>query len=472
MMLTLFPGERPQYVNENELDGFSAKITFTEDDTSISCTTIICLDEQIKAGFASEKKAGHSELVFVRISQKLVRLSFYRAAVPTFSPAPPWGALTGIKPGKIVTDILLNGKTEKEALDIMAEDYFVSPQRAKLALNTAKASLKAQSALSSKDICLYIGIPFCPTRCAYCSFVSNSVEKSSHMVEPYLSALFDEIKQTADMVNKLGLRIISVYMGGGTPTTLSADELDRLMCELKKSFDFSCVREYTVEAGRPDTVFEDKLDVLQRQNVTRISINPQSMRDSVLGAIGRSHTSGDITRAIELARNYSFDINMDLIAGLPSDSPAGFSETLDTLLSFSPENITVHTLSLKKGSRIMEENIKIPDAKSVGEMLNYAAITLSSSGYSPYYLYRQKYTSGGFENTGYSLADRENIYNICIMEELCSIISVGAGGSTKLVAPKSGRIERIFNPKYPLEYINRSFQKDGIWEFYHNEVFD
>lgn len=468
MMLTLFPGNKPLHVDESELEGFYAKSTFDEGHDYIHAHTVICRDGQIGEGRASIEKTSMSELEYVRQSQKLIRLSFYRAAVPKLSPPPPWGALTGIRPAKTLSDMLLRGESEDEALSSMERDYYVSPERAKLALMTAKSSLKVKNTLSPLDICLYIGIPFCPSRCAYCSFVSNSVEKTSHLIKPYLEALFTEIRTTADMINKLDLRVISVYMGGGTPTALSADELNSLMHVLRENIDLSHMREYTVEAGRPDTISREKLDVLNSYGVTRLSINPQSMRDCVLKAIGRGHTVDDIFDSIALTRDYSFDINMDLIAGLPGDSPAGFKESLNTLLKFNVENITVHTLSLKKGSRIMEENTEIPNAESVGEMLSYSIDTLRAHGYYPYYLYRQKYISGGFENMGYSLRDRENIYNICIMEDLCSVISVGAGGSTKLVAPQKGRIERIFNPKYPLEYIDRNIQKDGIRDFYTN----
>lgn len=466
-MLTLFPGEKPYYVDENALDGFCAKVIFTEDENYISFETVISRDGISSKGKAIGKnKTDWSTLEYRRKCQKYARLSFYRAAVPTFISQPPWGALTGIRPGRFITDMLLDGKSDTEALATMEKELYVTSERAKMALQTAKASIKVQESLFDKDICIYIGIPFCPTRCSYCSFVSNSVDKSAHMIEPYLSALFSEIEQVASIIGKASLRIISIYIGGGTPTTLAARQLEALTSKIENHFDLSNLREYTVEAGRPDTITKEKLNVMQRKGVSRISINPQSMDDKVLSAIGRHHNSKDIIRALEMTQGYGFDINMDVIAGLPDDTPDGFSRTLDTLVSLYPDNITIHTLALKKGSKIMTENTRIPIPQAVGEMLQYAQATLSTKGYNPYYLYRQKYISGGFENVGYSLPEKENIYNVCIMEELCSIISMGAGGSTKLVTPGTGNIKRIFNPKYPYEYINREKDKDQILQFY------
>ena len=307
------------------------------------------------------------------------------------------------------------------------------------------------------DISLYVGIPFCPTRCAYCSFVSQSVERTLGLVEPYLEVLHREITDAARMVQEAGLHIKSFYMGGGTPTTLSADQMDRLLTHLNRSFDLSGCAEYCIEAGRPDTIDREKLQVLLDHGVDRISVNPQSLEDHVLTAIGRRHTARDVEEAMALATGMGFPhVNMDLIAGLPEDTPEGFRRTLDKCLSYGADNITVHTLSLKKGSRILLENFTIPSAEAVGEMLDYANAALRQADFRPYYLYRQKYMSGSFENTGWCISGAEGLYNIYIMEELHSILSLGAGGSTKMVDPVHQRIERVFNTKYPTEYIQRS----------------
>ena len=314
--------------------------------------------------------------------------------------------------------------------------------------------IRAAAELEPNDISLYVGIPFCPTRCAYCSFVAQSVEKSFSLVEPYLEALFDEITAAGQLVREMGLNIKSFYMGGGTPTTLTADQMDRLLTKLEQNFDFNGLAELTIEAGRPDTIDEEKLRVLRAHNTTRVSINPQTMEDNVLAAIGRRHTADDIRRAMEQVRRAGFPhVNMDLIAGLPEDTPAGFARSLDEVISMGADNITVHTLSLKKGSRITLEGSRIPGAEEVAEMLDYADPTLRKNGFAPYYLYRQKYMSGSFENVGWTKPGGTGLYNIYIMEELHSILSLGAGGSTKMVG--GGQIRRAFNAKYPREYIDR-----------------
>ena len=314
--------------------------------------------------------------------------------------------------------------------------------------------IRAAAELEPNDISLYVGIPFCPTRCAYCSFVAQSVEKSFSLVEPYLEALFDEITAAGQLVRELGLNVKSFYMGGGTPTTLTADQMDRLLTKLEQNFDFGGLAELTIEAGRPDTIDEEKLRVLRAHNTTRVSINPQTMEDNVLAAIGRRHTADDIRRAMEQVRAANFPhVNMDLIAGLPEDTPEGFARSLDEVISMGADNITVHTLSLKKGSRIMLEGSRIPGADEVAQMLDYADPTLRKHGFAPYYLYRQKYMSGSFENVGWTKPGGTGLYNIYIMEELHSILSLGAGGSTKMVG--GGQIRRAFNAKYPREYIDR-----------------
>jgi len=256
----------------------------------------------------------------------------------------------------------------------------------------------------------------------------------------------------SQLANELELRIISVYIGGGTPTSLPEADLETVMTSLMQDFDLSALREYTVEAGRPDTVTAKNLEIMTRLGAKRICINPQTMQTEVLTAIGRKHSPEDVIKAARLVRQTGATLNMDIIAGLPCDTLDGFKETLDSVMGFSPENITVHTLSLKKGSRIMLENTIIPNGMEVGEMLDYATQRLRESKYAPYYIYRQKYISGGFENTGWSKPGHEGIYNSCMMDELCTVLAVGGGGVTKLVTA-DGRIERVFNAKYPLEYI-------------------
>ena len=469
-MLTMFPGERPEYPDVQD-DGDRAVISLSYGG---KFTTAVCRLHINGKAFTGSARFLSSEstdkLLRDRLCQRVVKLSFYRAALASGVPAPAWGALTGIRPGKLISNFLDEGLSPRRAVSEFMRQYDVSRERAELCLDAAKGDAKVRSLLDKNDICLYVGIPFCPTRCAYCSFVSNSVEKSTKLIEPFMDALMRDIDATAETIADIGLRPRSLYIGGGTPTTLTPEQLDRMCARLCQAFDLSGLLEYTVEAGRPDTITREKLCVLKSHGVTRISVNPQTLDDRVLEAIGRRHTAGDVLDAMELVRDIGgFKINMDLIAGLTADSPEGFRRTLDTVLKLRPENITVHTLALKKGSRIMLEGTSLPGARDVGRMLDYAVSALRSSGYGPYYLYRQKFMSGGFENVGWSLPGAYNLYNICIMEELCSIISMGGGASTKLVSP-SGRIERVFAPKYPLEYIERSDKvisdKIRIKEFY------
>ena len=453
ILLTLFPDERPEYPQE-EPSGDRAELYLSEGAERYTAVCRLYIDGREFKGRASTASSEITdEISKAKYLQRIIKLSFYRAALKSGKTKPVWGALTGIRPGKLLSNLLESGLSDKAALSKFMRDNDVSRERALLCLHTAHASLSCAESLDKNDICIYVGIPFCPTRCSYCSFVSQSVQKSMKLIPDYLNALYREIDATAQVIKELGLRIISVYMGGGTPTTLQAQQLDGLCSRLETAFDFSAVREFTVEAGRPDTITREKLEALKRHGVTRVSVNPQTMEDAVLEAIGRKHTAQDVLDALEIVSGVGgFFVNMDLIAGLPLDTPESFGKTLDKVLALRPENITVHTLALKKGSAIMLGDTPRPSAEEVGKMIDFANTALFSGGYEPYYLYRQKYMSGGFENIGWQRSHTENIYNICIMEELCSIISVGGGASTKLCLG-SGRIERIFDPKYPAEYI-------------------
>ena len=289
------------------------------------------------------------------------------------------------------------------------------------------------------------------------------------MIPAFMESLHRELTATARVVRELSLRVIAVYVGGGTPTTLSADQISDVISWLNSEFDLSAVREFCIEAGRPDTITKEKLAAMR--GVTRISINPQSMADEVLAAIGRKHSAEDIRAAYRTAREtLKADINMDLIAGLPADTPDTFAATLREVIAMDPENITVHTLALKRGTRITEEDTKRPGKREVRIMLDTAARALRAAGYRPYYLYRQKFMSGGFENVGWAKEGHESLYNILIMEELCTILAMGGGGSTKLVRLSDGLIQRIFDPKYPKEYIEGMGKivadKEKIVEFY------
>ena len=454
-LLAFFPEERPVY--EGEDGPRHAEVTLHQGAVYATGVTALTYDGKTARASARVSLAGAAdEYERERLRQRALRLSFFRAARDITGATPSWGALTGIRPAKLVRTMLEEGYTPARADRELRDVYCVSPARRRLALESAQAGLRAKRDLKPNDISLYIGIPFCPTRCAYCSFVSASVEKSFALIPPYLEALTAEVEAAGRMVQETGLRVKSFYMGGGTPTTLSAGQMDALLTAVNKAFDLSGCVEYCIEAGRPDTIDREKLQVLLDHGADRISVNPQSLEPQVLRAIGRQHSPEDIEKAMTLATSMGFPhVNMDLIAGLPADTPEVFRRTLDKCLTFGADNITVHTLSLKKGSRILLEGLPIPTAEAVAEMLDYADPALRARGFAPYYLYRQKYMSGSFENVGWCISGAEGLYNIYIMEELHSILSLGAGGSTKMVDAQRNRIERVFHPKFPLEYIQR-----------------
>lgn len=470
-LLMLFPGEKPEYP-EGSPSGERCELRVSRGAKYTVCTALLVRSGAAFRGRAQAENPDPADEYALRgCENRLVKLAFYRAALASGLPKPEWGSLSGVRPAKLMDGYLREGLSPRAAKGRFMREYFVSGSRAQLCLDAALAAQEAARSLDERDVCLYVGIPFCPTRCAYCSFVSQSVEKSMKLMEPFLDALLLDIRAAAAETRRAGLRPVALYMGGGTPTTLSAAQLDRLCAALEREFDLSALREYTVEAGRPDTITAEKLRVLRAHGVGRVSVNPQTMSDSVLEAIGRRHTAQDIVDALALVRECGgFEVNMDLIAGLPTDTAGGFSRTLDAVLSLAPENVTVHTLSLKRGSGLTLAGRPLPEAGEVRAMLDEAMERLAGSGYAPYYLYRQKNMAGGFENVGWTKPGSENLYNICIMEELCSILAMGAGGSTKLVADGGKRIKRFIAPKYPQEYINAApgfaAGKERIGEFY------
>lgn len=370
----------------------------------------------------------------------------------------PWGILTGIRPVKIASKLLRDGMSKTEAAEYFVNEYKAAPDRARLALSLAETEIRISDSMYENGISLYVGIPFCPTRCLYCSFITNSIKSSSAYVDKYVECLKKEIEYTAEILKEKDLKIETVYIGGGTPTTLSPLQLDMLFAALYKSFDLSHLKEFTVEAGRPDTITEDKLKVIKDYKIDRISINPQTMNLKTLKVIGRNHTPGDIIKSYELARSMGIDIiNMDIIAGLPGETLNDFECTLKEIEKLSPENTTVHTLCIKRSSRLKEliDNYNLTDDTVVSKMVEFSKDYMSAVNKIPYYLYRQKNMLGNLENIGYTKPGYESLYNVYIMEELQSIVSMGCGGVTKMIDRKTNRIERIFNVKEPKEYIER-----------------
>ena len=389
----------------------------------------------------------------VRLRRQLLQQSMYLAAKQLLPQEPAWGALAGVRPTKITTKHLLEGGTAESANDLLRDVYFVTPSRRELAVACSQSTVKAVKLLEPEDISLYVGIPFCPTRCTYCSFVSRTIGKKTELLEPYLEALLKEIAATGELLSKSGKHLRTIYIGGGTPSTLTASQLARLMDAIREHFDLSRCIEFTVEGGRPDTLDAGKLQTIRQHGADRMSINPQTMVDTVLRACGRPHKAADILRAYGEAVNAGFEaINMDLIAGLPEDTVEGFCHSLDQVAALKPSNITVHTLALKKGADLFEKRGCLPSAEEVTQMVAYANKTLSALGYKPYYLYRQKYMSGSFENVGWSRDGMDCLYNIYMMEEIHTILSLGGGGMNKVNLP-NGRLTRFHNPKFPEQYI-------------------
>ena len=385
---------------------------------------------------------------------------------------PEWGLLTGVRPAKLYSRMC-----EREGREA-TEDYFsdtlkVSEEKISLCRDSSAPEQAITSLNSRNSYSLYVSIPFCPSRCSYCSFVSHSVDKAGKLIDDYLPLLCKELAETAKIADKIGLKLETVYIGGGTPVALSAKGLETLMTAISENFDLSGIREYTVEAGRPDAIDADKLIAIKNGGATRISVNPQTMNDSVLEAIGRKHTAQQTIEAFNLARSLGFDnINMDLIAGLPTDTAESFKNTLDILFDLDPESITVHSLSVKKAATISTTGAlpEIETGEIASKMVRYARKTLTEKGIVPYYMYRQSKTVGNLENVGYAKRGYEGLYNVYIMDETHTILACGASAVTKLREPGGAYIERIFNFKYPYEYINRFDElierKKGIFEFY------
>ncbi len=470
-MMTFFPSRRPKLC-EGSPEGERAEVRMSVGAVYTTCVCVINADGRVSRGKASVRNdAMYDKDETVRLKNKIVKLSFYRASLAHGISKPEWGALTGVRPVKLMSVFLRQSDTERSALRGFRREFLVSEERANLALEAARVSERARLSLAERDFCLYVSIPFCPTRCSYCSFVSQSTEKSVKLIPPYLEALHREIEATAQAVREAGLRPVALYIGGGTPTTLSAKQLELLIAKLYREFDLSHLREFTVEAGRPETIDSSKIQVLGNMGVTRVCVNPQTMNNAVLETIGRRHTAEDIERATELVRSCgNFSVNTDLIAGLPGDDPDSFEKSIKRVLRLAPENVTVHTLSKKRGSRLIrEQGIEQNGGDDVTDMLERAYKHLRASDYAPYYIYRQKFMAGGYENSGWSVAGQESLYNVCIMDELCTIISMGAGGSTKLI--RGTGVERSFAPKYPKEYIEAvektSKGKKMIEEFYY-----
>ena len=374
---------------------------------------------------------------------------------------PAWGMMIGVRPSKVASEMLNAGMSKTKVKKTLNTDYFVIPKKATLATDIALTEKRIVGDASPKDCSVYISIPFCPSRCTYCSFVSYTSKRLLGLIPQYLIRLKEDIRSNFATIERLGLRVRTVYIGGGTPTILDADQLRDLLSFIASMTDVSALDEYTLEAGRPDTITEEKFQIAKEYGVTRVSVNPQSLCDDVLNGIGRHHSVAEFYRAFEDARRAKIKtVNVDLIVGLPGDNFRRFSNTMDNILQLAPENITVHTFCVKKSAEILRLNSDIYSIRGgdAGKCVDYSQIRAHQAGYIPYYMYRQKNTVGNYENVGFSLPGHEGLYNIYMMEEIHSIFSAGAGAVTKLVDRFSEcegerNIERLFHQKYPYEYL-------------------
>lgn len=385
---------------------------------------------------------------------------------------PTWGILTGIRPAKLMRKYISEIGTEN-AVKMFTDFFEANREKTFLAKNVALFENKVIEESDIRSFSLYVSIPFCPTRCSYCSFVSHSVDSAKKLIPAYVKCLCEEIKETACLAKENSLKLETVYIGGGTPTSLDASQLKEITDALNLYFDMKNVKEFTVEAGRPDTITPEKLQVLKNAGVSRISINPQTFSDSVLDAIGRRHTAEDTLEKFRLARETGFDnINMDFIAGLPTDTLEGFCASIDKAVELSPENITVHTLSVKRSSDMNQTGKEYCTAEETQKMVEYANKILTENGYLPYYMYRQSKSVANLENVGWCKPSYPCLYNIYMMEEIHTVLAVGASAVTKLTLPGRDELQRIFNYKYPYEYISDFSEmlrrKKDITDFYKN----
>lgn len=381
---------------------------------------------------------------------------------------PAWGMLVGVRPSKIAMEMLNAGMSKTRVKRTLVTDFMATPKKAGLAVDVARKEKEIIGTPDPKDCSIYISIPFCPTRCAYCSFVSYTSKRLLSLIPEYVERLCEDVKQIFASVDKLGLHVKTIYIGGGTPTILTVPQMEQLLGTVASCTDVSKLEEYTFEAGRPDTIEADKLAVAQKYGVTRISVNAQSLCEEVLASIGRAHSVDTFFRAYHIARDSGIQyINTDIIAGLPGDKFPSFSATYDKIIGLDPDNITVHTFCVKKSSDILQQKSRVYSITGgdVGKCLDYSQLRAIEAGYAPYYMYRQKNTVGNFENVGFAKPGAEGLYNVYMMEEVHSILAAGAGAVTKLVDYRMAedgkiKIERVFNDKYPYEYLRDQKSED------------
>ena len=397
-----------------------------------------------------KRDAGTDKIVF----RCFVVRAFCDAAQAIKKVSIPWGALSGIRPAKVVRQMSEKNMTDPEIKKDLHEIFGVSDEKIELAMQVSKNETEILKDVKENSASIYVGIPFCPSKCLYCSFVSNDMRVAKKYTDDYVRLLEKEIEKAAEVAERLGFGIENIYIGGGTPTALNESQIESVLVSLEKNFEPAKLKEFTLEAGRADTITREKLEIAKKHGVDRISINPQTMNDKTLELVGRKHSAQMVRDAFYLARDCGFkNINMDLIAGLPGENAADFKYSLDEVIKLDPENITVHSLCIKRAAKFRFSEYETADSDIMNEMLGYTQKRMKETGRNPYYMYRQKNISGNLENVGYAKEGCYSFYNVNIMEEVQNIIALGGGGASKLV--KGNRIERIFNFKDACEYIKR-----------------
>lgn len=460
--------EEPQIkLTRDEEASLHIELTFNVSEETIRTKAVLCeLTE--KREWEEGNEVDNPEYLPDKERQKIVKRTLCRSLLQVLQSytglEQPWGFLTGIRPTKLMHDKHKQGITREQAKSQLQEEFLITPEKTDLMEEIVERQLQAVPDLYrlGEEVSIYIGIPFCPTKCAYCTFPAYSIQGRQGSVDSFLGGLHYEMRKIGEWLKQQGITITTVYFGGGTPTSITAEEMNDLYQQMVQSFpNVKDIREITVEAGRPDTITPEKLEVLKKYNIDRISINPQSYNQETLQAIGRHHTVEETVEKYHLARQMGMDnINMDLIIGLPGEGWEEFHHTLAETEKLMPESLTVHTLSFKRASEMTQnrEKYKVADREEVNEMMKHAEHWTQEKGYVPYYLYRQKNILGNLENVGYAKPGKESIYNIVIMEEVQTIIGLGCGASSKFIHPTTGKITRFANPKEPKAY-NESFEK-------------
>lgn len=471
LCLLYFPGEKfkESFESENYAYFFLEQ---NQGENLFTAKVILACGERRAEGCFSGGYEPHIPMNDEFYAMNAIGKAFLEAGSKLFGFDLPWGYITGLRPVKRAKYYLDRGYSAEDVAELFMRDYQVSREKAELSVETASLQQKMLFDIKPNDCGLYVSIPFCPTKCDYCSFVSYSNQKLFDLIPAYLEKLMSDIKATGKMIKDLGLDLRAVYIGGGTPSILEPMQISRLLNCINESVSANAGNiEYTFEAGRPDTITDEKLRAVKEGGVKRISINPQTTSDAVLQQIGRKHSAQQFFQSVEMAQKYNFDcLNADLIAGLPEDNKERFSKSLDDVISLGFSNITVHTLSIKNAAalRFTGDGYYDPRGAFARECVSYAHSRLKQCGYSPYYLYRQKNTVGNAENTGYTLQGKENLYNVLMMEEHSTVFACGAGSITKLVSPSRNDILRHAFPKYPFEYLrdDKSLGYEEACEFF------